>query len=58
MNVGSEIFEHSMRLEIISTVFDALRIPRDETYEADFFSVTGHTAIHQSVDRNGMTDRI
>lgn len=58
MNVGAEIFEHSMRLQIISTVFDALRIPSDETYEADFFSVTGHTSIHQAVDRHGMTDRM
>ncbi len=58
VNVGSETLDHSMRLELISTVLEALHIPRDETYEADFFSVIGHTSIHQTVDRDGMTDRI
>ena len=58
MNVGTETLDHSMRLELISTVFEALHIPHDETCEADFFSVTGHTSIHQAVDRNGMSDRM
>lgn len=26
--------------------------------KADFFSVIGHTSIHQAVDRHGMTDRM
>lgn len=57
VNVGSEILDHSMRIALISTVLEALLIPPDETYEADFFSVVGHTSIHQAVDRDGMTDR-
>jgi hypothetical protein len=57
-NLGPEILDHSMRLKLIETVFDALNIPQDETYEVDFFAVSGHTAIHQTVDRHGMTDRI
>ncbi len=58
VNMGGEVLDHQMRLNLIATVFDALSIPDDETYEADFFSVVGHTSIHQTVDRNGMTDRI
>lgn len=44
--------------EIINSLFDALAIPRDETYEADFFSSTCQQAIEQPVDRDGYSDRM
>ena len=56
-NIGNEQLDHEMQIELIETVFNALGIPRDETYEVDFFTASGHTAIHQTIDRNGMTDR-
>ena len=58
VNIGPKTLDHSMKLEFITTVFDALSIPADDTYEIDFFSVTEHTSIHETVDRNGLTDRI
>ncbi len=58
VNIGSELLDHAMKLELIATVFDALSIPADDTYEIDFFAATGHTSIHQAVDRNGLTDRM
>ena len=44
--------------DLVHALFDALSISRDETYEADFYSLGNQGSIHQSVDRDGMSDRI
>lgn len=45
-----------LQREMLHCVFDQLEIPRDETYEADFFVTSDQSAIHQPVDRDGLTD--
>jgi hypothetical protein len=56
--VTADLLIHEKQLAIITSAFSALHIPRDETYEADFLVTSDHASIHQTVDRNGMTDRI
>lgn len=53
---GAEL-DFEQKLEMIRSVFSALCIPEDETYEIDFLTVTANCPIHQPVDRNGYTDR-
>jgi hypothetical protein len=44
--------------QILDKLFVALRIPQDETYEAEFVSSTdGVVYLGQCVDRDGLTDR-
>jgi hypothetical protein len=44
--------------QILDKLFVALRIPQDETYEAEFVSSTdGVVYLEQCVDRDGLTDR-
>lgn len=52
----SDLMVFDTQQEIIHCLFEALTIPRDETYEADFISPDDQASIHQPVDRNGMSD--
>lgn len=42
----------------VRTMFSALGIPADETYEAEFVCAQHRTRIEQATDRDGGTDRI
>ncbi|WP_164921363.1 hypothetical protein [Rhodopirellula baltica] len=56
--LSDDLMAFESQRETIHAVFDALSIPRDETYEADFLTSDNQQAIHQDVDRDGMSDRI
>jgi hypothetical protein len=55
--LSPEYMTLELQREMLNCVFDHLEIPRDETYEADFFVPSDQSAIHQRVDRDGLTDR-
>ena len=44
--------------QLITTVFEALGIPSDETFEARFVSPEQQTGYENATDREGMSDRI
>jgi hypothetical protein len=44
--------------ELVRSMFSALGIPADETYEAFFVSADRQTRIEQATDRDGGTDRL
>ncbi|MBM80359.1 MAG: hypothetical protein CMJ78_07170 [Planctomycetaceae bacterium] len=44
--------------DFIHAIFDALLIPRDETYDASFICADKTEGIQQPVDRDGMPDRL
>lgn len=44
--------------DLVHQLFDLLRIPADETYEADFVAASKQVGIEQATDRHGMTDRL
>lgn len=56
--LSEDLMQFESQRDIVHGLFDALSIPRDETFEADFFSSDNQQAIHQDVDRDGMSDRI
>ena len=56
--LSDELMVFESQRDIVHALFDALSIPRDETYEADFICSDEQQAIHQPVDRDGMSDRI
>jgi hypothetical protein len=55
--LSPEYMNFERQREVVNCVFDQLEIPRDETYEVDFFVTSDYAAIHQPVDRDGMSDR-
>jgi hypothetical protein len=44
--------------ELVATVFEAVGIPSDETFEALFVSPEQQTAYENATDREGMSDRM
>jgi hypothetical protein len=44
--------------QLVETMFSALGIPADQTYEASFVSADQETGIERATDRDGMTDRL
>ncbi|GAB5403097.1 MAG: hypothetical protein Aurels2KO_13280 [Aureliella sp.] len=56
--VSEDLMQFDSQRDIVHGLFDALSIPRDETYEADFLTSINRQAIHQDVDRDGMSDQI
>ena len=44
--------------EFVATVFEALDIPSDETFEALFVSPEQQTGYENATDREGMSDRM
>src|SRR4051812_8231419 len=51
--LSAELMQAETQLAIINVIFDELKIPRDETYEADFFVTQDYAGIYQPVDRDG-----
>ncbi len=56
--LSTDLMAFESQRDIVHGLLDALSIPRDETYEADFLTSEKQQAIHQDVDRDGMSDRI
>ncbi len=44
--------------DFVATVFEALEIPSDETFEAKFVSPEQQTGYENATDREGMSDRM
>ena len=57
-SLSQEYIEEDKLETIITSLFDALEIPQDETYEASFACSSGGMSLSRYIDRNGQSDRM
>jgi hypothetical protein len=58
IRIPPEYHEFDKKKNVIRTVFGALSIPLDETYEATFFSSDNVQSVQQRTNRDGIWDAI